>query len=158
MYDQYLVILMVRSLANVILPRIWVQLLLLREKTLQEEANARRQKEERQEKQMASLAMSAREQIQLQVEKEIEPKLELLLAQKIKPHAIRKKEKEEPVFRKERNVKRKPSNLPSRKQFKKRYPKFRENRKTMRLHFLNSLKKSLVLNFGWKMTVNSLLK
>ena len=32
MYDQYLVILMVRSLANVILRRIWVQLLLLRQK------------------------------------------------------------------------------------------------------------------------------
>ena len=62
--------------------------------------------------------MSAKEQIQLQVEQEIEPKLELLLAQKIKPHAIRKKEKEETVFRKERNVKKKPSNTRSKKQFK----------------------------------------
>ena len=95
MYDQYLVILMVRSLANVILRRVWVQLLLLRQKTLQEETNARRQKEERQVKQMAKLAMSAKEQIQLQVEQEIEPKLEQLLALKIKPHAIRKKEKGE---------------------------------------------------------------
>ena len=59
------------------------------------ETNARRQKEERQAKQMAKLAMSAKEQIQLQVEQEIEPKLEQLLAQKIKPHAIRKKEKGE---------------------------------------------------------------
>ena len=109
---------MVRSLANVILRRIWVQLLLFRQKTIQEETNARRQKEERQAKQMAKLAMSAKEQIQLQVEQEIEPKLELLLAQKIKPHAIRKKEKEETVFRKERNVKKKPSNLRSKKQFK----------------------------------------
>ena len=64
----------------------------------------------------------SKEQIQLQVEKEIEPKLELLLAQKIKPHAIRKKEKEEPVFRKERNVKRKPSSISSKKQFKKTVP------------------------------------
>ena len=67
---------------------------------------------------MAKLAMSAKEQIQLQVEQEIEPKLEQLLAQKIKPHAIRKKEKEEFVFRKERNVKKKPSNIRSKKQFK----------------------------------------
>jgi hypothetical protein len=119
MYDQYLVILMVRSLANVILRRIWVQLLLLREKTLREEANARRQKEKRQEKQMANLAMSAREQIQQQVEKEMEPKLDLLLAQEVKPHAIRKR----------------------------RNPKYRENRKTMRLHFLNLLRKSLVLSY-----------
>jgi methyltransferase-like protein len=43
MYDQYLVILMVRSLANVILRRVWVQLLLLRQKTIQEEINARQQ-------------------------------------------------------------------------------------------------------------------
>jgi len=73
---------------------------------------------------MASLAMSAREQIQQQVEKEIEPKLELLLAQKVKPHAIRKKENKEPVFRKERNVKRKSSNITSatKKQFKKTEP------------------------------------
>jgi len=62
--------------------------------------------------------MSAKEQIQLQVEQEIEPKLEQLLAQKIKPHAIRKKEKEETVFRKERNVKKNPSNIHSKKQFK----------------------------------------
>jgi len=149
MYDQYLVILMVRSLANVILRRIWVQLLLLREKTLHEEANALRQKEVRQEKQMASLAMSAREQIQQQVEKEMEPKLELLLAQQVKPHAIRKKENKEPVFRKERNVKRKSSNITSatKSNLKRRNPKFRVNRKTMRLHFLNLLKKNLVLNY-----------
>ena len=112
-YDQYLVILMVRSLANVILRRIWVKLLLLRDKTLREEANTIRQKEERQEKQMARLAMSAREQIQQQVEKEMEPKFDLLLAQKVKPHAIRKRENKEPVFKKERNIKRKSSNTPS---------------------------------------------
>jgi len=140
---------MIRSLANVILRRIWVQLLLLREKTLHEEGNALRQKEVRQEKQMASLAMSAREQIQQQVEKEMEPKLELLLAQQVKPHAIRKKENKEPVFRKERNVKRKSSNITSatKSNLKRRNPKFRVNRKTMRLHFLNLLKKNLVLNY-----------
>ena len=73
---------------------------------------------------MASLAMSAREQIQQQVEKEMEPKLELLLAQQVKPHAIRKKENKEPVFRKERNVKRKSSNITSatKKQFNKTEP------------------------------------
>ena len=101
-YDQYLIILMVRSLANVIFKRIWARLLLLRERALLEEANAKKQKEDRQEKQMANLALSAREQIQQQVEKDLEPKLDKLLAQKIKPQAIRKKET---VFRKERNVK-----------------------------------------------------
>ena len=62
---------------------------------------------------MARLAMSAREQIQQQVEKEMEPKFDLLLAQKVKPHAIRKRENKEPVFKKERNIKRKSSNTPS---------------------------------------------
>ena len=79
-YDQYLITLMVRSLANVIFKRIWVKLLLLREKALLEEANTKKQKEERQEKQMANLALSASEQIQQQVEKDLEPKLDKLLA------------------------------------------------------------------------------
>ena len=54
----------------------------------------------------------------------MEPKLDLLLAQKVKPHAIRKTENKEPVFRKERNIKRKPSNIQSatKKQFKKTEP------------------------------------
>ena len=110
---------------------------------------------------MASLAMSATEQIQQQVEKEMEPKLELLLAQQVKPHAIRKKENKEPVFRKERNsnVKRKSSNITSatKSNLKRRNPKFRVNRKTMRLHFLNLLKKNLVLNYEWKMIANHML-
>ena len=47
---------------------------------------------------MANLALSARDQIQ-QVEKDLEPKLDKLLAQKVKPHAIRKNDKKETVFR-----------------------------------------------------------
>ena len=59
----------------------------------------------------------------------MEPKFDLLLAQKVKPHAIRKRENKEPVFKKERNIKRKSSNTPSsasiptKKLFKKEYPK-----------------------------------
>ena len=40
---------------------------------------------------MADLALSAKEQIANQVEKDLEPKLDLLLAQKVKPQAMRKK-------------------------------------------------------------------
>ena len=71
---------MVRSLANVIFKRIWARLLLLKGKALLEEANNKKQKEDRQEKQMANLALSAREQIQQQVEKDLEPNLDKLLA------------------------------------------------------------------------------
>ena len=54
----------------------------------------------------------------------MEPRLELLLAKKIKPHAIRKKEKKEPAFKKERNIKLKPSNIQSatKRQSKKTEP------------------------------------
>ena len=69
---------------------------------------------------MANLALSAREQIQQQVEKDLEPKLDKVLAQKIKPHAIRKKET---VFRKERNVKIGAS-FSSKKQSKRTDPEF----------------------------------
>ena len=50
---------------------------------------------------MANLALSAREQIQKQVEEDLEPKLDMLLAQKVKPQAMRK----EPVARKEQHFK-----------------------------------------------------
>ena len=66
-YDQYLIILMVRSLANNKKQR----LLFLRERALLEEANNKKQKEDRQEKQMANLALSAREQIQQQMGKDL---------------------------------------------------------------------------------------
>ena len=51
---------------------------------------------------MADLALSAREQIQNQVERDLQPRLDMLLAQKVKPQAMRKKE---PVAKKQRNVK-----------------------------------------------------
>ena len=50
---------------------------------------------------MADLAISAREQIQRQVERDLEPKLCMLLAQKVKPQAMRK----EPVAKKEQHFK-----------------------------------------------------
>ena len=46
--------------------------------------------ESRQESLLANLALSAREQIQKQVEEDLEPKLDMLLAQKVKPQAMQK--------------------------------------------------------------------
>ena len=63
-FDQYLIITMVRSLANVILLRVWAKLLLLRQRAIQEEENSKKQKESRQENLLANLALSAAEQIQ----------------------------------------------------------------------------------------------
>ena len=83
---------MVRSLANVKLKKVWARLLLLRQRVLQEEENTKKQKENRQESLMADLALSAKEQIANQVEKDLEPKLDLLLAQKVKPQAMRRKD------------------------------------------------------------------
>ena len=100
-YDQYLIILLVRSLANVILKKVWAKLLLLRDKSIKDEENTKKQKESRQESLLADLAISAREQIQRQVERDLEPRLEMLLAQKVKPQAMRK----EPVAKKEQHFK-----------------------------------------------------
>ena len=50
---------------------------------------------------MANLALSAREQIQKQVDEDLEPKLDMLLAKKVKPQAMRKK----PVARKDQHFK-----------------------------------------------------
>ena len=72
---------MVRSLANVILKKVWARLLLLRQKLLQEE-DTKKQKESRQENLLADLDFSAKEQIQIQVGKDLEPRLDILLAQK----------------------------------------------------------------------------
>ena len=44
MFDQYLIILMVRSLANVILKKVWAKLIILRHKWLKVEENSRQQK------------------------------------------------------------------------------------------------------------------
>ena len=93
---------MVRSLANVILKKVWARLLLLRQRLLQEEENTRKQNESRQENLLADLALSAKEQIQNQVEKDLDPRLDILLAKKVKPQAMRKKES---VMKKERHVK-----------------------------------------------------
>ena len=81
-FDQYLIILMVRSLANVILKKNWMRLLVLRQKLLETEQNAMMQKEASQERKLLELAMSAAEQINLRVEKILEPKLELLLSKR----------------------------------------------------------------------------
>ena len=58
-FDQYLIIVMVRSLANVVLKKVWAKLLLLRQKSIQDEENSKKQKESCQENILANLALSA---------------------------------------------------------------------------------------------------
>ena len=50
-----------------------------------------KQKEASQERKLSELAMSAAEQINLRVEKILEPKLELLLSEKVKGTALKTK-------------------------------------------------------------------
>ena len=70
-FDQYLIILMTRSLANVIFMRIWARLVLLRQRGLKTEEKSRKQKEENQDRKMADMGLSATEQIQKQVDKSL---------------------------------------------------------------------------------------
>ena len=88
-FDQYLIILMVRSLANVILKKIWLRLVVLRQRMLKTEEHVRKQKEDLQEKKMSEIAMSAADQINQRVEKILEPKIDLLLAKKVKVQALK---------------------------------------------------------------------
>ena len=81
-FDQYLIILMVRSLANVIFKKIWARLVLLRQRYLKTEENTMLQKELSQARKMSELAVSASEQIHQKVEKILEPKLDELLSRK----------------------------------------------------------------------------
>ena len=53
------------------------------------EENSRKQKEENQDRKMADMGLSATEQIQKQVDKSLEPKLEKLLAKKVKTTALK---------------------------------------------------------------------
>ena len=80
---------MTRSLANVIFKRIWARLVLLRQRAMKMEENSRKQKEENQDRKMADMGLSATEQIQKQVDKSLEPKLEELLAKKVKTTALK---------------------------------------------------------------------
>ena len=99
-FDQYLIILMIRSLANVIFKKIWAKLIVLKQRQTKQEENTRLQKEEYQERKLNDMTLSATEQIQLQVDKSLEPKLEVLLAQKVRTSALKTK-----PFRKEQNFK-----------------------------------------------------
>ena len=73
---------MVRSLASVILKKVWAKLVVLKERKEKQEENTKLQKEEYQERKLSEMAMSAAEQIQLQVDRSLEPKLEVLLAKR----------------------------------------------------------------------------
>ena len=88
-FDQYLIILMVRSLANVIFKRIRARLVLLRQRLLKTEENTRLQKESTQDRKMLELAVSSTEQIQKQVNRSLEPLLDLLLSKKVKGNALK---------------------------------------------------------------------
>ena len=57
------------------------------------EENSRKQKEDNQDRKMAEMGLSATEQIQKQVDKSLEPKLEKLLARKVKTTALKTKPK-----------------------------------------------------------------
>ena len=54
---------MVRSLANVIFKKIWLRLVVLRQRLLKTEENAMKQKEDLQDRKMSELAMSAADQM-----------------------------------------------------------------------------------------------
>jgi len=82
---------MVRSLANVIFKKTWAKLVVLKEQKSKQEENTRLQKEEYHERKLGEMAMSATEQIQLQVDKSLEPKLEVLLAKKVRTSALKTK-------------------------------------------------------------------
>ena len=58
-FDQYLIILMLRSLANVTFKKIWLRLVVLRQRLQKTEQNAMKQKEASQERKLSELAMSA---------------------------------------------------------------------------------------------------
>ena len=88
-FAQYLIILMVRSLANVIFKKIWARLVLLRQRHLKTEENTKMQKELSQVKKMSDLADSATEQIHQKVGKILEPTLDKLLSRKIKVTALK---------------------------------------------------------------------
>ena len=57
------------------------------------EENSCKQKEDNQDRKMAEMGLSATEQIQKQVDKSLEPKLEKLLARKVKTTALKTKPK-----------------------------------------------------------------
>ena len=70
-FDQYLIILMVRSLANVLFKKMWARSVVLRQRLLKIEKNAMMQKENTQERKVSELVMSAAEQINKKVEKSL---------------------------------------------------------------------------------------
>ena len=66
-FDQNLIILIVRSLANVVLKKVWAKMIILRHKLIKDE-NSTKQKESCQERVMTNLALSASDQIHKQVD------------------------------------------------------------------------------------------
>ena len=86
--------------------------------------NTRLQKEEYHERKFSEMAMPATEQIQLQVDKSLEPKLEVLLAQKVRTTALKTK-----PFRKEQtfNLKFNTQSSNTREHFAKKETRQREH-------------------------------
>ena len=114
-FDQYLIILMIRSLASVIFKKVWAKLMVLKERQFKQEENTKLQKEMNQERKLSEMALSATEQIQLQVDKSLEPKLEVLLARKVRTSALKIK-----PSKKEKNYKFSPHSSKTKEHFANR--------------------------------------
>jgi hypothetical protein len=115
---------MVRSLASVILKKIWAKLIVLKQRQTKQEENTRLQKEDYQDRKLSAMTLLATKQIQLQVDKSLEPKLEVLLAQKVRTTALKTK-----PFRKEQtfNVKFNTQSSNTREHFEKKETRQREH-------------------------------
>ena len=115
---------MVRSLASVILKKIWAKLIVLKQRQTKQEENTRLQKEDYQDRKLSDMTLLATKQIQLQVDKSLEPKLEVLLAQKVQTTALKTK-----PFRKEQtfNVKFNTQSSNTREHFAKKETRQREH-------------------------------
>ena len=90
-FNQYLIILIVRFLANFLFKKIWARLVVLRQRLLKTEKNAMMQKGNTQERKLSKLAMSAAEQINEKMQNILEPKLDLVLSKKVKVHVLKTK-------------------------------------------------------------------
>ena len=113
---------MIRSLANVIFKKVWAKLMVLKERQFKQDDNTKFQKEMNQERKLSDMTLSATEQIQHQVDKSLEPKLEVLLAQKVRTSALKIKPP-----KKEKNYKFSPHSSKTKEHFANRETRQREH-------------------------------
>ena len=67
-------------MANVILKKVWVKLIIMRQQLLADEENQRKQSARQQQRTFSNLAMSAKEQMDQHVDSTLEQKLDIDLA------------------------------------------------------------------------------